>query len=243
MAADLIHSTSTREQKILNAIGWNKNIYIIPNAVNIENVKATSNLHKKKTILYLGRIHPQKGINHLIEAIAILKDKILGCGYSVKIVGMGEDSYVNKLKYMCKKLNVDKIINIDGAVYAKVKWELFRESSLFILPSYSESFGIVVAEALASETPVITTQGTPWEEINGKRNPNTNAIEGKCGWWIKQGTGPLVHAIDDFLSTDESKLLEMGRNGHKLIKEHYSCNKVEKEFINIYNNLKTWKKI
>lgn len=240
--ADIIHSTSKREKRILNHLGWNHNIHIIPNGVNTANIPHTSEIRKKKTILYLGRIHPQKGINHLIEAVAQLKQELRSERYKVEIVGMGEEGYIDKLKSQYSELGLKDLITIQEAAFEEVKWKLFREASVFVLPSFSESFGIVVAEALANGTPVITTMGTPWEEIEGTENPDTHEVEGKCGWWIESGTAPLVDALRQFLATSESELQTMSKNGQKLITERYSSKNVVKEFITMYNNLRKWEK-
>ena len=117
----------------------------------------------------------------------------------------------------------------------------FRKASLSVLPSFAESFGLVVAESLACGTPVITTKGTPWDEICGQVNPITGKTEGQCGWWIDSGTAPLTEAIEEFLETPSDKLREMGHNGRALMENHYSTVTVAEELIKIYNDLKTWK--
>lgn len=70
----------------------------------------------------------------------------------------------------------------------------------------------MIAEALASGTPVITTTGTPWEELNMAH----------CGWWIGIGRNPLIEALNQYLSLTEGSLEEMGKNGRRLIEQKYS---------------------
>ena len=98
---------------------------------------------------------------------------------------------------------------------------------MFVLPTYSENFGIVVPEALASGTPVITTVGTPWMELNFKG----------CGWCTEIGTEATKKALLAFLKTNEEELEKMGRNGRELVEQKYTSIAVAKEFIDMYTML------
>ena len=97
----------------------------------------------------------------------------------------------------------------------------------FILPTYSENFGIAIAEALACGTPVITTQGTPWKELESYQ----------CGWWIPIGTTAIIEALKHFLQCTESDLEKMGRSGRKLIEEKYSSKNMAINMIEVYRKM------
>ena len=101
-----------------------------------------------KEILFLSRVHVKKGINFLLEAVAQLKEQMEG--YVIRIAGEGDDIYIDELKQLTVRLGISKLVIFEGGVYGNSKWELFRQADLFILPTHSENFGIVVAEALAS---------------------------------------------------------------------------------------------
>ena len=118
------------------------------------------------------------------------------------------------------------IVQLIGGVYGDEKWRLFQTSDFFVLPTHSENFGLAIAESLASGTPVITTMGTPWSDLNSS----------EAGAWIEIGTEPLVETLRIFLSLSTEKLEEMGRNGRRLIEEKYSANVMAQEMINVYND-------
>ena len=107
------------------------------------------------------------------------------------------------------------------------KWRVLREADLFVLPTHSENFGIAIAEALASGTPVITTKGTPWRDIENQH----------CGWWTEIGVEPTKEALRSFINMSESELETMGRNGRRLIEEKYSDTAIAKQMVNIYEKL------
>jgi glycosyltransferase involved in cell wall biosynthesis len=113
-------------------------------------------------------------------------------------------------------------------VYGEEKWQLFRKADVFVLPTFSENFGIAIAEALASGTPVITTKGTPW----------TDLVKYNCGWHTEIGTLPTVNALKEFLQLDEMTLESMGRNGRRLIEEKYSTQSMADEMMKLYKMVK-----
>lgn len=220
-----IHATCELEKNNIRRLGFLNPIKIIPNGVDIS--KFPSSVPGKKSnpkkILFLSRIHLKKGIEFLIEAWFQLDIK-LRKKWVIEIIGNGDEDYIDFLKEKIKKLNLEKEILIKNPVFGKEKIKVFREASLFVLPTYSENFGIVVAEALASYTPVITTTGTPWEELNTE----------SCGWWIPVGVEPLKKTLEDALAKTEIEILEMGKRGRKLIVNKYKIEQVGKQMMEFY---------
>lgn len=223
--ANYLHATADSEKQNLLNLGWNKRIVVIANGVDVDSLRIKQSWRRNKELLFLSRVHVKKGIKFLIEAVALLKTEMQG--YVVRIAGEGEDGYINELRSLAVQLGVDDIIHFEGGVYGNKKWELFRNADLFVLPTHSENFGIVVAEALACGTPVITTKGTPWSELESEH----------CGWWTEIGTEGTVQALREFLALKEEDLEIMGRNGRRLVESRYSEHKIAEEFVALYNKM------
>lgn len=223
--ADLIHATAYTEKMNLKKLGWNNNIFVVPNCVQLDKIETKTSWERKKKILFLSRVHPKKGVNFLIEAVAQLKESMKD--YIVTVAGPGEENYIKKLKSLAVRFEVDNMFKFVGPVFGDGKWELYKESDLFVLPTYSENFGIVVAESLASGTPVITTKGTPWEELNSNG----------CGWCTEIGVEPLVYALREFLNCTVFDLSEMGRKGRMLIEDKYTSEAVAEQMLFMYKKL------
>ena len=224
--ADYIHVTAERERDNFRRLGYNEKVKVVPNAVNVEEIKRKDSWKRTKTILFLARVHMQKGVRFLFEATSALKNELRG--YKVVIAGEGAPSYIETLKQMALQSGVQDIISFAGGVYGEEKWNLFRKADVFVLPSFSENFGIAIAEALASGTPDITTKGTPWTDLE-KYN---------CGWHTEIGTLPTVNALKEFLQLDEQTLETMGRNGRRLIEEKYSTQSMADEMMKLYKMVK-----
>lgn len=225
MKADILHATADSEKRNLLKLGYNNRIRIIANGIDVESIEIKPSWKRNKEILFLSRIHVKKGINFLLEAVAQLKRQMEG--YVIRIAGEGDVIYIEELKQLIVRLGISKLVIFEGGVYGNRKWELFRQADLFVLPTHSENFGIVVAEALASGTPVVTTTGTPWSELGSRQ----------CGWWTEVGTESTVQALRNFLSLTENELEIMGRNGRKLVEEKYSAHKMAEEFVEMYKSI------
>lgn len=225
--ADCIHATAESEGENIRNMGYD-NIEIIPNCVEIDGIEMKQSWERNRKMLYLGRIHEKKGLAFLLETVSDMKrNKTWPVDYEVKIVGdrdIDSPEYLDVLKKMVLDLDVSDVVKFHDGVYGDDKWQLFREADVFVLPTYSENFGIVVAEALACGTPVITTQGTPWEEL----------VSNNCGWWTEVGKKGLKESLLDFMRKDESNLEVMGRNGRRLIEERYSSRCVAEQYMNLY---------
>ena len=220
--AALLHATAEQEREHLLQLGWNQNVRVIANGIDVKQIGVKTDWRPSRRVLFLSRIHPKKGIEYLLEAFAAMPSD-----YVLQIAGEGEEAYVGGLRRLSHDLGIEARVEWQGGVYGPRKWELLRQADLFVLPTHSENFGIVVAEALASGTPVITTQGTPWEVLQTER----------CGWWIEVGTEPLAHALQQFVATSEAELRTMGLRGRRVVEERFATDAVVQQFVEMYRML------
>lgn len=220
--ADYLHATADTEKDNLLRLGWNPRIIVIPNAVNIEELPLKDDWRIKKRIVFMSRLHVKKGIELLLEALSHLKPDL--DGYEVIIAGEGEPDYVETLKKAAISFGLSEVVKFVGGVYGVEKVSLLQSADFFVLPTYSENFGIVVAEALACGTPVITTHGTPWKVLE----------ENECGWYIPVGANALKITLREAISVTEETIETMGRNGRRLIEERFATSIIAGKFVELY---------
>ncbi len=117
-------------------------------------------LQDKRLFLFLGRVHPKKGPDILLRAIARLRSEGLWDAASMRLVfaGPASDDYAQRLKSLIKELRLDDSVYWTGMVVGDEKWGAFQSAEAFVLPSHQENFGIAVAEALSAGTPVIISR-------------------------------------------------------------------------------------
>ena len=223
--ADYLQATAESEKQNLFKLGYNSNIKIVKLGIDAESIAMKTSWKKTKQLLFLSRVHVKKGINYLIEAADILRDDLQG--YKILVAGEGDADYVASLKQLIMDKGLQDIIQLIGGVYGDKKWELFQTSDFFVLPTHSENFGLAIAESLASGTPVITTVGTPWNDLNSSNS----------GAWIEIGTQPLVDTLRRFLSLTDEDLEAMGKNGRKLIETKYSAKVMAEEMMEVYQSI------
>lgn len=132
------------------------------------------------------------------------------------IAGNGEEAYIADLKKMIKDKGLDSCIKIIPPVFGEDKRKLYCESALFVLPTFSENFGMVIAEAMSCGVPVITTNGTPWQELNDL----------KLGWCINLSLDNLAKAISEAIDLGIDSLFEMGLQCSRHIFDTYQYKEV-----------------
>ena len=225
-SADYLHATASAELSQIRKLGFASPAQIIPNGIDVSEVIKKYQLESsgiEKNILFLSRIHPKKGLEVLIEAIKLLNEPSI----KITIAGEGEGAYIDHLKKLCIQKGVAPFFNFIGGVYGKHKWELYAQADLFILPTYSENFGIVIIEALAAGVPVITTKGTPWEELETCN----------CGWWIDLSVLKLTETIKEALALSQKESAKLSENGIGLVQRKYKIQAVAQNTFEFYKNI------
>ena len=164
----------------------------------------------RRVWLYLGRIHPKKGLENLLQAFPYVSDDLEAP--LLVIVGDGERRYIERLKQMSIELGKDKNIQWTGPLYGHEKWAAFRASEVFVLPSHQENFGIVVVESLALGIPVITTKAVNiWPSIE---KSNSGII---CDDTVES----LGKALVRWSAMNSQSRKEMARNAVKCFEEQF----------------------
>ncbi|MGQ7947231.1 glycosyltransferase [Flavobacterium sp. WC2509] len=218
--AEHIHVTALMEKESVRNLGYTNELTVIPNGIDLSEIKKKKELYGTKKVIFLSRIHPKKGIELLLEAWRATNTQ----GWSLEIAGNGDANYIQNLT---QSANDIANVHFVGAKYGEEKWRFLRSADIMVLPTHSENFGIVVAEALAVGVPVITTKGTPWEDLNTH----------KCGWWIDLSVSGLSSTLTTVFSKDTLELKELGANAMKLIEDKYNINKIGIDIKKLYEKI------
>ena len=229
---DCFHATSAAEVVDIQNLNLGRPICLIPPGVKIPRLPKRIN-RSRKTLLYLARIHPIKGLGILLEAWKKIEEDFKD--WDLVIAGTDCDGYLFEMQSLALQLKLNNI-NFLGPVYGQEKEKLYTDSDLYILPTYSENFGITIAEALSFGTPVITTRNTPWSDLVSKG----------AGWYIDATVDSIVVCLQEALPVDNKKLIEMGISGRKWMIEDFSWKKTSEKFLTTYDwlhgsgNAPTW---
>ena len=217
--ASMMVATANQELDSIRQLGIVTPVAVIPNGVDTPPMVAHLQTDSRM-ILFLSRIHPIKGVSDLVDAWS----KVRRSGWRVVIAGPDEGGYKEQIRKQINTLGLWGDFEFAGLVTGDRKEALFSEAEIFVLPTYSENFGIAVAEALARGIPAITTTGAPWEDIETWR----------CGWWVEPGVDGIARALVSAMDTPREDLRAMGQRGIQLVKEKYSWEQIGHSAVDAY---------
>ncbi len=206
--ADMLHATCEKEYREIRAFGLKQPVLILPNGVDLPpEIPRTSGERRK--LLFLGRLHPVKGIENLLAAWRALAED--HPDWELHIVGPGEPAYTAGLKVRAARL---PRVEFHGEARGDMRNAEYSGADLYVLPSYTENFGMTVAEALSCKTPVVTTDGTPWTELPAHH----------AGWCVPVGAETLIPALREALDTPREELAAMGEAGRRWMEQDFNWN-------------------
>lgn len=226
-SATCIHVTCATEMRHYRALGYHNPIAIIPNPVTIPDcISNITTQGERKSIGYLGRLHPYKRPDALIKAWARLKEEAVG--FELVLMGKGTDSYEQYLRNLVDDLHLKNVFFL-GMVTGEEKFRRLASMRALCVPSKTENFGMTIAEALIARTPVICTNTAPWEELNTHY----------CGWWVSNDIDTLAQNIRKALSLSQGEIDKMGENGKLLVETNYIDTQVAMKMKRLYKWIST----
>jgi glycosyltransferase involved in cell wall biosynthesis len=218
--AACFHATAESEFDDIRQLGFKQPVCILPNGIDLPPLEQNPNGGRRQ-LLFLGRIHPVKGVDVLLRAWQAVEHRFPD--WELHVAGPDDGGYLAAMQALAAQLRLERLV-FRGPLFGDEKWRAYRQASLFVLPTHSENFGMTVAEALAAGTPAIVTKGAPWAGL----------AEQGAGWWIEIGIDPLVASFEQALAASPQRLGEMGRAGHEWMKRDFSWDRIGAQFLATY---------
>jgi glycosyltransferase involved in cell wall biosynthesis len=172
-------------------------------------------------VLYLGRLHPVKGLERLITAWSNIA--LSHHNWHLVLAGPSDPSYLKCLHRLVAQKNCMDSISFIGSVNDFEKWQMMNEAELFVMPSDFENFGLAIVEAMSAGLPVIATTGSPWGCLEYQQ----------AGWYISPTVSALEKVLNVALSMQNTELGEIGKRG-RLIADEFSPEQIAKKFELLY---------
>ena len=206
---DMFHATSEKECEEIRALGYRQPVAIVPIGMDVPEIEPRNTLNTRnegRRVVFFGRLHKVKGVDRLLRAW----EKVAKDGWELVIAGP-DNGMLEELKGIVAERRLPRVSFV-GEINGSAKYEFLANADIYVLPSDTENFGVTVAEALVSGTPVIASQGTPWQGLERE----------KCGRWVPIGMEPLAAALKELMSMSDEERATMGARGREWIRRDFS---------------------
>lgn len=231
-AAAAFHATSEVEAAAIRHRGLRQPIAVIPNGMDLPDPASIPDrallesrfpeLRGKQILLFLSRLHPKKGVAELVRAWRAIEPR--HAQWQLLIAGPDLDGYGIEIRKQAADLERAGRVTFAGMLVDDAKSCALGHADILVLPTHSENFGLVVAEALAHGVPVVTTRAAPWSVLQ----------RDNCGWWIEAGENHLCTALEAAMRAGRESRKAMGARGRDVIARDYSWKRIAGEMLAVY---------
>jgi glycosyltransferase involved in cell wall biosynthesis len=230
-AAQCLHALTLGEAKAFRAFGLRNPICLVPNCVDLPSPSPTrapswrgALPNEQRILLYVGRIHPKKGLARLLRAwkrVQLIAERE---GWCLVVAGWDQSGHVGQLSTLVNELGVGRSVHFIGPQFGRDKDATFRAANAFILPSLSEGLPVAVLEAWSYGLPVLMT-------------PQCNLQEGFAAGAaveLQPKTDSVVEALQALFRMPAAERNGIGQRGRQLVEERFSCERIAGEMRKVY---------
>ena len=203
--ADMFHATGIKEFNEIRTAGYKQPVVVLPIGIDIPEIQRSRPQRRK--LLFLGRVHPVKGVDRLLQAWAMVAAdfphwdfQIVGpdCGLGDTLRNMVDAQKIPRVEFSGEQNGMDK-------------FRFYAAADLYVLPSFTENFGVTVTEALSCGTPVMVSNSIPWKEVETHN----------CGWSVDNTPEKMAEQLRKSLVLSRSELEEMGKHGKEWMRKDF----------------------
>lgn len=229
--AKFIHALNDSEAESVRKFGLKTPICIIPNGVyipDLSKIRINPFPNGKRILLYLGRIHPKKGLTNLLKAWSIIQNEINQHNFVLAIAGWDQGNYEAELKKIVQENKMSESVIFLGSRYGEAKEACYQHCTGFILPSFSEGLPMTVLEAWSFKKPVLMTKACNLPDgfsENASIEIDPNDINNVCS------------KINEFMSLSKIEIDSIGNNALELVKKKYTWSKIAVDMAKVYQSL------
>ena len=209
----ILHVTSGEEAAASSARIPDIATRIVPNGVDLPDSVSERTWLPGGVIrlIFMGRIHQKKGIENLLSAMSLLASNV-----TLTICGTGDEEYVAHVRRFCENKGIADRVTFAGHVEGEQKEDMFASADICVVPSHTENFCIVIAEALGRGVPVVASTGTPWADVE----------KYACGLWVDNSPESLAEAVETLATRD---LPAMGARGREWMLADFGWTKIARD--------------
>jgi glycosyltransferase involved in cell wall biosynthesis len=230
--ARFVHATSRHEADDIGRLRLGVGVVVVPNGLEEIDVLPAGERDAFRTrfgfhgddfvILFLGRLHPKKGLEILIEAVR----EVTAARPEARLLvaGGGDPGYVASVHTLAGDLVASGRVRFAGHLVGEDRRAALGSVDAFALTSHAENFGLSVAEAIGAGLPVVVSRGAPWPQI-------------ECwgaGFWVENTPQAVVGALTS-LAADRPAAREMGERGRLAIRTHLSWDRLAADMLQAYS--------
>ena len=225
--AACIHALCESEAQSIRRYGLRNLVCVIPNGMDLPEKPATWE-ERKPELLFLGRIHPKKGLQNLVSAWALARARLAKAkDWKLRIAGWDQDGHQAELEKQVRDLGLGSAVEFAGPLFGERKDAALRSASAFVLPSFSEGLPMAVLEAWAYALPVVMTA-------------ECNVPEGfaaQAAVRIASETGSIAEGLVRMLEITDAQRAAMGERGRRLIQERFAWPHLAEQMKEVYSYL------
>jgi glycosyltransferase involved in cell wall biosynthesis len=231
--ARCLHALCAAEAGNLRRLGLRNPVATIPNGVALDGIPSAPDrsalgsthprLAGRKVLLFLGRIHPKKGLPHLIEAWASLRRDGAARDWALLIAGPDQLGHAAEVSARVHALGLEDAVLFTGPAYGQAKNDLLAGADAFVLPSFSEGFSMAVLEAMAWRLPVVVS-----------RQCNLEVEAPGVGLLCEPDAASVAERLRDLLALSDAERQAMGTRGRAEVERRYTWPIVAAQLVEVY---------